>query len=163
MRQYSLMAFPRPSLPSYCRSPSPSLGSNYAGAAPRSPDLLPTALPRSQPKVRKILDTTRTPQPRRAAAPSIPSISRRRRPPAALRTETGEAGGNPEAGCRRGAKAWHPNCAGSLHPASGDAGAAEAVEPDVLPLQLWVSTASVGTPSRGAGAAVHRGWLRLGD
>jgi retron-type reverse transcriptase len=38
-----------------------------------------------------------------------------------------------------------------------------AVEPDVLPLQLWVSTASVGTPSRGAGAAVHRGWLRLGD
>src|SRR6266508_109476 len=80
-----------------------------------------------------------------------------------LRTETGEAGGNPEAGCRRGAKAWHPNRAGSLHPASGDAGAAEAVEPDVLPLQLWVSTASVGTPSRGAGAAVHRGWLRLGD
>src|SRR5262249_11225887 len=64
---------------------------------------------------------------------------------------------------RRGAKAWHPNRAGSLHPASGDAGAAEAVEPDVLPLQLWVSTASVGTPSRGAGAAVHRGWLRLGD
>src|SRR5262249_52671506 len=32
---------PRPSLPSYCPSPSPSLGSNYVGAAPRSPDLLP--------------------------------------------------------------------------------------------------------------------------
>ena len=27
------------SLPSYCHSPSPSLGSNYAGAAPTSPDL----------------------------------------------------------------------------------------------------------------------------
>jgi hypothetical protein len=39
-----------------------------------------------------------------------------------LRTETGEAGGNPKAGRRRGAKAWHPNRAGALYPASGDAG-----------------------------------------
>src|SRR5271155_3974173 len=29
-----------------------------------------------------------------------------------LRTDTGEAGGNPKAGWRRGAKAWHPNRAG---------------------------------------------------
>ena len=34
-----------------------------------------------------------------------------------------KAGGNPEAG-RRGAKARHPDGAGSLHPASGDAGSA---------------------------------------
>src|SRR3984885_8825865 len=57
-----------------------------------------------------------------------------------LRTETGEAGGNPEAG-RRGAKASHPNRAGPLCPASGDAGSAEAMELDVLPTQLRVSTA----------------------
>src|ERR1700721_1082588 len=59
--------------------------------------------------------------------------------------------------------AWHSNRAGSLHPASGDAGSAEAVESDVLPSQLWVSTASVGTSSRGASAAVHRARLRMGD
>src|ERR1700738_313008 len=41
-----------------------------------------------------------------------------------LRTETGEAGGNPEAGWRRGAQAWHPDRAGPLRPASGDAGLA---------------------------------------
>jgi hypothetical protein len=46
---------PRPSLPSYCHSPSPLARSNYAGAAPRSPDLLPTALPRCRDR--------RTPQP----------------------------------------------------------------------------------------------------
>ena len=80
-----------------------------------------------------------------------------------LRTETGATGGNPEAGWRRGAKAWHSNRAGSLHPASGDAGSAEAVESDVLPSQLWVPTASVGTSSRGASAAVHRARLRMGD
>ena len=32
----------------------------------------------------------------------------------------------------RGAKAWHPNGVGSIHPASGDAGSAEAVGPDVF-------------------------------
>src|ERR1700730_7121739 len=72
-------------------------------------------------------------------------------------------GGNPEAGWRRGAKAWHPNRAGSLYPASGHAGAAEAVEPDVLPSQLWVSTAAVGASSRGTSAAVYCARLRLGD
>src|SRR6266496_1791761 len=57
------------------------------------------------------------------------------------RTETGEAGGHPEAGWRRGAEACHPYRAGPLCPASGDAGAAKAVEPDVFPTQLWVPTA----------------------
>src|SRR5437870_2260948 len=38
------------------------------------------------------------------------------------------------------------NRAGSLHPASGDAGSAAAMEPDVLRSQLWVSTASRGSP-----------------
>src|SRR6266478_2694873 len=32
-----------------------------------------------------------------------------------LRTETGETGGNPEAGRRRGAKAWHPDAPGIIH------------------------------------------------
>src|SRR6266481_5004023 len=49
-----------------------------------------------------------------------------------------------EAGWRWGAKAWHPNRAGPLYPASGDAGSAEAMEPDILPIQLWVPTAAVG-------------------
>jgi hypothetical protein len=48
-----------------------------------------------------------------------------------LRAEAGEAGGNPQAG-RRGAKAWHPDGAGSIYPAGGDAGSAEAVGPDVF-------------------------------
>src|ERR1700732_4342698 len=80
-----------------------------------------------------------------------------------LRTETGEAGGNPEAGWRRGAKAWHPNSAGPLYPARGEAGSAEAVEPDILPTQLWVPTASVGASRRGSSAAVHCARLRMGD
>jgi len=32
----------------------------------------------------------------------------------------------------RGAKAWHPNGVGSIHPAGGEAGSAEAVGPDVF-------------------------------
>jgi RNA-directed DNA polymerase len=40
-------------------------------------------------------------------------------------------------------------CWTALRPASGDAGAAQAMEPDVLPSQLWVSTASISTSSRG--------------
>src|SRR5215211_1900208 len=80
-----------------------------------------------------------------------------------LRTETGEAGGNPEAGWRRDAKAWHPDSAGSLHPASGNAGSAEAMEPDILPIQLRVSTASIGASRRGSSAAVYCARLRMGD
>src|SRR6478736_5230253 len=79
-----------------------------------------------------------------------------------LRTQTGEAGGNPETGWR-GAKAWHPNRAGSLHPASGDAGSAAAMESDVFPIQLWVPTAAVGASCRGSSATVHRARLRMGD
>src|SRR3977135_3146487 len=79
-----------------------------------------------------------------------------------LRTETGEAGGNPEAG-RRGAQAWHPNRAGSLHPASGDAGSAKAMELDVFPTQLRVSTASIGASRRGPSAAVRCARLRMGE
>src|SRR5258706_169805 len=44
---------------------------------------------------------------------------------------TGKAGGDPEAG-RRGAKAWHPDGAGSIYPAGGDAGSATQVGPDVF-------------------------------
>src|ERR1700681_2021299 len=40
-----------------------------------------------------------------------------------LPTTTGKASRNPEAG-RWGAKAWHPDGAGSIHSASGDAGSA---------------------------------------
>ena len=39
--------------------------------------------------------------------------------------------GNPQAG-RRGAQAGHPDGAGSIYPAGGDAGSAAAVGPDVL-------------------------------
>src|SRR5260370_3161743 len=56
-----------------------------------------------------------------------------------LRAETGETGGNPEAG-RRGAKAWHPNRAGSLHPASGHAVSAETMNFKVHPPRLSVTT-----------------------
>ena len=72
-------------------------------------------------------------------------------------------GGNPEAGWGRGAKAWHPNRAGPLCPASGDAGSAKAMGPDVFPIQLRVSTASVGASRCGSSAAVHHARLRMGD
>src|ERR1017187_9038466 len=77
-----------------------------------------------------------------------------------LRAETGEAGRNRQAG-RRGAKAWHPDGAGSIHPAGGDAGSAEAVGPDVFRIQLWVPAGTVGSASGGPGAAVHRRGPRL--
>src|SRR5258708_13428192 len=80
-----------------------------------------------------------------------------------LRTETGETGGNPEAGWRRGTKAWHPNRAGPVCPASGDAGSAKAMESDVLPIQLWVPTASVGASRRGSSAAIYCARPRMGD
>src|SRR6202521_6454749 len=77
-----------------------------------------------------------------------------------LPTTTGATGGNPEAG-RRGAKAWYPNGAGSIHSAGGDAGSAEAVGPDVFRSQLRVPAGKVGPSSGGTGAAVHRRRLRL--
>src|ERR1700722_4066231 len=77
-----------------------------------------------------------------------------------LQTEAGETGGNPQAGWR-GAKAWHPNGAGSIHPAGGDAGFAAAVGPDVFRSQLRVPAGTVGSSGGGPGAAVYRRWLRL--
>ena len=78
-----------------------------------------------------------------------------------LCAEAGEAGRNPEAG-RRGAKAWHPDGAGSIHPASGDAGSAKAVGPDVFRSQLRVPAGTVRSSGGGTGAAVYRRRLRLG-
>jgi hypothetical protein len=43
----------------------------------------------------------------------------------------------------RGAKAWHPDGAGPVSSASGAAGFAEAVGPDVFRTQLWFSTGTV--------------------
>src|SRR6516162_7645288 len=56
-----------------------------------------------------------------------------------------------------------PNRAGSLYPASGDAGSAEAMESDILLIQLWVPTAAVGASRRGSSAAVYCARLRMGD
>ena len=60
-------------------------------------------------------------------------------------------GGNLEAG-------WGRGC-----PASGDAGSAKAMGPDVFPIQLRVSTASVGASRFGSSAAVHRARLLMGE
>jgi len=57
-----------------------------------------------------------------------------------LHAAAGETGRNPEAG-RRGAEAWHPDGAGSIHPAGGDAGSATQVGPDVFRSQLRVRPA----------------------
>src|SRR5258708_10296894 len=48
-----------------------------------------------------------------------------------LPTTTGATGGNPEAG-RRGAKAWHPDGAGSIHPAGGEPRSATPIGPTLL-------------------------------
>src|SRR5439155_6131984 len=56
-----------------------------------------------------------------------------------------------------------PTVLDRFNPASGNAGSAAAMEPDVLPSQLLVSTAAVCASSRGASAAVHRARLRMGD
>ena len=48
-----------------------------------------------------------------------------------LPTTTGATGGNPEAG-RRGAKAWYPDGAGSIHSAGGTAGSATQMGPNLL-------------------------------
>src|SRR6202140_1344342 len=77
-----------------------------------------------------------------------------------LPTTTGATGGNPEAGWR-GAKAWHPDGAGSIHPAGGDAGSATQMGPDVFRTQLRVSSWAVGASGGGGGAEVHRRGLSL--
>ena len=60
-------------------------------------------------------------------------------------------------------KLGNPNRAGSLYPASGDAGSAKAMESNVLPIQLWVPTASVGASRRGSSAAIYCARPRMGD
>ena len=78
-----------------------------------------------------------------------------------LHDGAGETGGNPQTG-RRGAQTWHSNGAGSICPASGDAGLAEAVGPDVFRHQLWFPAGPVDSSGGGASAAVYRCRLRLG-
>src|SRR5208337_1651074 len=73
---------------------------------------------------------------------------------------TGETSGNPKAG-RRGAKAWHPDGVGSFHPASGDAGSATQVGPDVFQTQLRVSTRTLGASGGRTSATIHRRRLSI--
>src|SRR5438445_404229 len=73
----------------------------------------------------------------------------------------GKGGGNPQTG-RRGAKAWYPDGAGSVYPASGNAGSAAAVGSDFLRTQLWFSTGTVSSSSGSSGAAIYRLGLQLG-
>ena len=61
----------------------------------------------------------------------------------------------------RGAKAWHPHGVGPVGSASGAAGFAEAVGPDVFRTQLWFSTGTVHQAGSSPGTAVHRRRLRL--
>src|SRR5580658_6927078 len=78
-----------------------------------------------------------------------------------LATTTGKASGNPEAG-RRGAKAWHPDGTGSLDPASGEAGSATQMGPDILRTQPRVPAETLGAASDSQGTAVHRCRSALG-
>src|SRR5437016_11166036 len=79
-----------------------------------------------------------------------------------LRTETGEAGGNRQAGRRRNAQARHSDCAGQIRTASSAAGSATTVGPDVLRTQLRFSTRTLGPSSGGTGAEEYRRRLQLG-
>jgi hypothetical protein len=72
-----------------------------------------------------------------------------------LQATTGKASRNPEAG-RRGAKAWHPNGAGSIYPASGDVGSTTQMGPDLLRTQPRVPAETLGASSGSQGTAVHR-------
>src|SRR5216683_7802502 len=78
-----------------------------------------------------------------------------------LPTTTGATGGNPEAG-RRGAKAWHPDGAGSLDPAGGHAGSATQMGPNLLRTQPRVPAETLGASSGSQSAAVHRCGPSLG-
>src|SRR6266566_10095778 len=78
-----------------------------------------------------------------------------------LPTTTGATGGNPKAG-RRGAKAWHPDGAGSIHSASGDAGSATQMGPHIFRTQSRVPAETLGASSDSQGAAVHRRGKSLG-
>src|ERR1017187_160240 len=78
-----------------------------------------------------------------------------------LPTTTGTTGGNPEAG-RRGAKAWHPDGAGSTDPASGHAGSTTQMGPNLLRTQPRIPAEALGASSGSQGAAVHRRRPSLG-
>src|SRR5258708_7170384 len=78
-----------------------------------------------------------------------------------LSTATGEASRDREAG-RRGAQARHPDGAGSVYPAGGDAGSATQMGPDVFRTQSRVSSATLGASGGGQGAAVYRRGQPLG-
>src|SRR6185312_13045030 len=72
-----------------------------------------------------------------------------------LPAATGETGRDSQTG-RRGAKAWHPDGAGSIYPAGCHAGSATQVGPDVFRSQLRVSSWAVSPSSGGSGTAVYR-------
>ncbi len=78
-----------------------------------------------------------------------------------LSTATGETSRDREAG-RRDAQAGHPDGAGSVDPAGGDAGAATQMGPDVLRTQSRISSATLGASGGGQGAAVYRRGQPLG-
>src|ERR1700694_1554640 len=78
-----------------------------------------------------------------------------------LQTTTGATGGNPETG-RRGAKAGHPDGAGSIDPAGGDAGSATQMGPNVLRTQSRVPAETLGASSGSQSAAVYRCGPSLG-
>src|ERR1700737_198697 len=78
-----------------------------------------------------------------------------------LPTTTGATGGNPEAG-RRGAKAWHPDGAGSIDPAGGDAGSATQMGSNILRTQSRVPAETLGASSGSQSAAVYRRRPSLG-
>src|SRR5690349_9085331 len=73
----------------------------------------------------------RSPYPSRMRNVDSATVHRRQSAERNLRTEAGEAGGNPQAG-RWGAKAWHPDGTGSIDPASGHAGSATALGSELL-------------------------------
>src|ERR1022692_1443057 len=108
----------------------------------------------------QLLSGTYEPKPVRRVEIAKPDGGMRKLGEWNLRAETGEAGRNRQAG-RRDAKAWHSNGVGSIHPAGGDAGSAEAVGPDVFRLQLRVPAGTVSSASGGTGAAVYRRRSRL--
>ena len=64
----------------------------------------------------------------------------------------------PDGGVR---KLGIPTVLESIHPASGNAGSAEAMGPDVFRSQLRVPAGAVGSPGGGTGAAVYRRRPRL--
>src|SRR5438128_530425 len=78
-----------------------------------------------------------------------------------LSTASGEASRNRQAG-RRGAQAGHPDGAGPVYPAGGDAGSARQMGLDVLRAQSRVSSAAFGASGGGEGAAVYRRRQPLG-